>query len=239
MSTATAAPAPSELNDRSAYAAPKDECDLIMKGGITSGVVYPWTACWLATRYQLRRLGGASAGAIAATLAAAAELGRRSTVDPEKPATEAPGFVGLYAVPTDLGRNLSQLFQPSPQLRAPYRLLTTWIEPGWGFFRRLGMSMALVVARAPWLVALVTVAALLPGFAVTATLLDGHTGAEWARLLRAQLVFLPGAMGLGLLAAFGWVMLPPARARVRALQRSCQVPGLQPSAAHRLADKPL
>ena len=44
--------------------APTRECDMIMKGGITSGVVYPRTAVELASQYRFRRLGGTSAGAI-------------------------------------------------------------------------------------------------------------------------------------------------------------------------------
>ena len=47
-----------------------------MKGGITSGVVYPLAVCELATVYRLRSVGGSSAGAIAAAAAACAELGR-------------------------------------------------------------------------------------------------------------------------------------------------------------------
>ena len=54
----------------------KKECDLIMKGGITSGVVYPPAILDLATQYRFRSIGGTSAGAIAAAIAAAAERGR-------------------------------------------------------------------------------------------------------------------------------------------------------------------
>ncbi len=50
--------------------------DVTMKGGTTSGVIYPLALCELARRFRFRNLGGASAGAIAASLAAAAELGR-------------------------------------------------------------------------------------------------------------------------------------------------------------------
>ena len=57
---------------------PMPECDLIMKGGITSGVVYPFAVTGLAERYRLRGVGGSSAGAIAATLAAAAERRRQA-----------------------------------------------------------------------------------------------------------------------------------------------------------------
>jgi len=54
------------------------ECDLVLKGGITSGVVYPAAIAALSAHYRLRSIGGASAGAIAAAAAAAAEVGRDS-----------------------------------------------------------------------------------------------------------------------------------------------------------------
>ena len=47
-----------------------------MKGGITSGVIYPRTVCQLALRRKLVKVGGTSAGAIAAAAAAAAEYAR-------------------------------------------------------------------------------------------------------------------------------------------------------------------
>ena len=43
-----------------------DEADMVMKGGITSGVVYPLAVCELAKQYRFRNLGGSSAGGIAA-----------------------------------------------------------------------------------------------------------------------------------------------------------------------------
>jgi predicted acylesterase/phospholipase RssA len=48
-------------------------CDLVMKGGITSGIVYPTLALTLARKYRFASIGGTSAGAIAAALCAAAE----------------------------------------------------------------------------------------------------------------------------------------------------------------------
>lgn len=51
-------------------------CDLVMKGGITSGVVYPSAVVELSQVYHFRSIGGTSAGAIAAAATAAAELGR-------------------------------------------------------------------------------------------------------------------------------------------------------------------
>ena len=58
----------------------KSSLDLTMEGGTTSGVVYPLAVCELATSFRFRNVGGASAGAIAAALTAAAELGRSSQV---------------------------------------------------------------------------------------------------------------------------------------------------------------
>jgi predicted acylesterase/phospholipase RssA len=60
----------------SKYSNPTKFCDVVMKGGITSGVVYPLAVCELARTYQLKSIGGTSAGAIAAAAAAAAEYGR-------------------------------------------------------------------------------------------------------------------------------------------------------------------
>src|SRR6476661_8953459 len=53
-------------------------CDLVMKGGITSGIVFPTAVARLSTQYRFRNIGGTSAGAIAAAGAAAAEF-RRAT----------------------------------------------------------------------------------------------------------------------------------------------------------------
>ena len=99
---------------------PPLECDLVMKGGITSGVVYPLAVCELAKVYRLRSVGGSSAGAIAAAAAAAAELGR-----------DNGGFEKLATLPKDLtakvegdDSRLFTLFQPQPKMRRLFRLVT-------------------------------------------------------------------------------------------------------------------
>jgi predicted acylesterase/phospholipase RssA len=79
-------------------------CDLVMKGGITSGVVYPLAVTELAGHYRLRNVGGTSAGAIAAAAAAAAEHGHRRGADSFAELAELPGW---------LEGNLASLFQPS------------------------------------------------------------------------------------------------------------------------------
>ena len=50
---------------------PVPQCDLVMKGGITSGIVYPKAITELARQYRFSIIGGTSAGAIAAGVAAA------------------------------------------------------------------------------------------------------------------------------------------------------------------------
>lgn len=55
---------------------PTKECDLVMKGGTTSGTLYPKAIQQIMKKYRLVNIGGTSAGAIAAAAAAAAEIGR-------------------------------------------------------------------------------------------------------------------------------------------------------------------
>jgi hypothetical protein len=47
-------------------AKPERLCDLIMKGGITSGIIYPAAVCELASTFHFKNICGTSAGAIAA-----------------------------------------------------------------------------------------------------------------------------------------------------------------------------
>ena len=84
-----------------------------MKGGITSGVVYPGAVVEIAHRYRFRRIGGTSAGAIAAAAVAAAEYGR----------AVGGGFARLDQVPTEIAQVvdgepfLLRLFPPDPATR--------------------------------------------------------------------------------------------------------------------------
>lgn len=103
----------------SPYAAPSLTCDIVMKGGITSGVIYPRAVAELAQTYRLSSVGGASAGAIAAAAAAAAELGRQTG-----------GFEELDAMPDELAAvgpdghsTLASFFQPTATAAPLFRLL--------------------------------------------------------------------------------------------------------------------
>jgi Patatin-like phospholipase len=90
------------------FANPAAVCDVIMKGGITSGVVYPLALTELAKQFRLSQVGGTSAGAIAAAAAAAAEYGRH---------VPGRGFVLLAKLPAEVGKILFSLFQPTPALK--------------------------------------------------------------------------------------------------------------------------
>ena len=90
------------------FATPSGECDLIMKGGVTSGLVYPYAILEMARVYRFRSIGGTSAGAIASAFAAAAEYSRSIRNDPD-------GFLRMQAHCEQLPRLLAGLFQPAPQ----------------------------------------------------------------------------------------------------------------------------
>ena len=49
------------VTNGNAWRNPPLSCDIVMKGGITSGVVYPGAVVKLARRYRFRSIGGASA----------------------------------------------------------------------------------------------------------------------------------------------------------------------------------
>lgn len=102
-------------------------CDIVMKGGITSGVVYPLAVCELARAYRFKNIGGTSVGAIAAAAVAAAEYGRYSG--------SSSGFSKLERLPWWLGlrpepelTNLVALFKPQPATEAVFETLIEGIK---------------------------------------------------------------------------------------------------------------
>ena len=108
-----------EVLEKADYRVADKPCDLIMKGGVTSGIVYPKAICKLARRFHFHNIGGTSAGAIAAALAAAAERSRRGNDCAQN------GFNLLALLPDWLGNgsNLVDLFQPSTKTRPLFRVL--------------------------------------------------------------------------------------------------------------------
>ena len=91
-------------------------CDIVMKGGITSGVVYPAAVVEIAKKFTFKNIGGTSAGAIAAALTAAAE--RRRARD-----GTTVGFDRVGQIPQWLAadNHLFRLFVPNTGTRALFR----------------------------------------------------------------------------------------------------------------------
>jgi hypothetical protein len=102
------------------------QCDLVMKGGITSGVIYPRLVAKLSEVYRFRSIGGTSAGAIAAGAAAAAQLGVTTGGNPKAFAEldKLPELLGGPAKNAN-GSMLLNLFQPQPPFRRHFALLTS------------------------------------------------------------------------------------------------------------------
>src|SRR5258706_4139838 len=98
-------------NQASRFGQPENICDIVLKGGITSGVVYPLALVSLAEKYRFSQIGGTSAGAIAAAAAAAAEYGRYS---------ENAGFDPPARTSDDVSHKLLSLSQPTPALQTVF-----------------------------------------------------------------------------------------------------------------------
>ena len=123
------------------------ECDIIMKGGITSGVVYPEAILELSRTYCFRCIGGTSAGAIAAVITAAAQYGEGAVANGAE-----RGFAVLRRLPAMLKSDLAKLFQPAPALRSFFRLLMAVLDkPGEGasWLRRVFHTIKLVALLVP------------------------------------------------------------------------------------------
>ena len=165
---------------------PAAQCDVVMQGGITSGVVYPRALAEFATTYRLRNLGGSSAGAIGAALGAAAEFGRASG-----------GFDRLAAVPGQLGDGrLAALFQPQPETRPLLPLLLALTGHDRHGTGRRGVSRVLAGARAAAAgFPVASLAGVLPGLALVVW---GATRPDIASLVVLVVVGV-------VLAVTGWV----------------------------------
>jgi predicted acylesterase/phospholipase RssA len=166
-------------------------CDLVMKGGITSGIVYPNAVLSLAREYRFKNIGGTSAGAIAAAVAAAAALGDRRRHAGEPVQVDA-GFAGLATVSAQLSRRgfIYSLFQPAQGARTAYRLLVMLAGKS-SVPRKIACLLAAVFAIAP--VELLAALVLLLGIGWLAAGSEGI----WATLLPSLLC----AYGAGVLAS--------------------------------------
>ncbi|HET9103306.1 MAG TPA: patatin-like phospholipase family protein [Solirubrobacteraceae bacterium] len=115
-------------------------CDLVMKGGVTSGIVYPGAVAELAKRYRFANLGGTSAGAVAAAVAAACEYARQGG--------ESIELKGILDVAQDARRPgfFLDLFQPTPSAQ-PLLSLVYALAGARGSHRRQVIALARAAVR--------------------------------------------------------------------------------------------
>ena len=176
--------------------APRRECDLVMKGGITSGVVYPTAIRTIAAQYRFRNLGGASAGAIAAVAAAACEFRRNNGVE--------DAFDALGAVGTEISQEafVQSLFQPRPKARPAFDVALGAVTSSGSLRSRLmKAAVSILRVRARFLLgaALAVLAwAAVVGIAIWALASDGTSALEVLAIVLLAVVALPVA---GLLVA--------------------------------------
>lgn len=162
-------------------------CDLVMKGGITSGVVYPLAITELSKKYRFKSIGGASAGAIAAAAAAAAEKGRAQN-----------GFGELELLSSEIATSLLSLFQPAPAVEPVFDAALAAIAKGDAFDKVTGVAGKLLLGYAPS-VGL----GLLPGLGLGLVALRSDAPLGWAVAALVTLV-------VGVLVALGfrlWLVL--------------------------------
>lgn len=174
--------------DPGSQTAPSDRyCDLVMKGGITSGIVYPPLVCRLAQHYRFKNIGGTSAGAIAAAATAAAEFNRRQT-------GSTASFDTLDRLPKSLGETIAgdrktklfSLFQPSRGCHRLFRVLTNSLNAK-GTWRRVG-AVLLGLLLAYWLASAIAIA--------VGAYVWSHYGAHAGALSGMALIVLLVGVGL-------------------------------------------
>jgi hypothetical protein len=197
------------------------ECDVVMKGGITSGIVYPKLIVELSKKYRFRQIGGASAGAIAATMTAAAQAGQLKLESAGASDAEAASvtkaargerlegdsgstkpFDVLAGIPIDLASNIAHLFQPSPSTTAAYDVLMAFLKPGRSTGLKLLAAVGLIIRHGIGWFLLATLVAMIPAVSFVVALLGApHAAAQWQAIGRALLVWLPVALLIGVVAA--------------------------------------
>ena len=118
----------------SEHAQPLRNCDLVMKGGATSGLVYPGALQEIASKFNLVGIGGTSAGALGAMIGAAAEYRRRTQGSFE-------GFAHLTTVADELGEpnRLKTLFRPDKDTKKLFALVMKFMEHKTSGFDKLGL----------------------------------------------------------------------------------------------------
>jgi len=183
-------------------AAPKLECDLVMRGGITSGLVYPRAIAKLAETYGFRSIGGTSAGAIAAAATAAAALGVRNG--------EGHFQMRFKKLPDELAEErdgksvLERLFQPQPGTRRLFKVLMAGLGRGHWALNLARVAGALCLNY--WLFAIIGAALVLVPLLLLASVSDLTGLWSWVALIVGLIAALVCAL-VGAAARGAWDVL--------------------------------
>lgn len=130
-------------------------CDLVMKGGVTSGLVFPGSVAELSKNFTFCNIGGTSAGAIAAVVTAAAEYRRFQNPTAACNADGIhPAFSDVLGVAQELGApskvrdatRMVDLFQAPPHLQPALALALAATKKG----ANSKLAAALAVHRKHW-----------------------------------------------------------------------------------------
>jgi hypothetical protein len=175
-------------------------CDIVLTGGVASGVVYPWAIVEIARKFRFRSIGGTSVGAMAAALAAAAEYGRRTNhPSPFEVLRRLPAALGE---PVDGKTRMFSLFQTKPDGQ---RIMRVWGKLGTGTsVPDMHLRDVLwVVVAVYWIPA--TVGALLGLLLASALIASGIALTAAQPLLHGLVVLACSVLGIGIGLALGAV----------------------------------
>lgn len=185
---------------------PDDQfCDVVINGGVASGVVYPWALLKLARHYRFKNIGGNSVGAMAAAMAAAAEYGRCTGVE--------NAFEPLRQMPLKLaeveGGNtlLLRLFQPTKSVSRLFELFLELVRFGESQRQAspAGLTRVVLAVLGLYRVAVPLLVLLLLWFASALAILVHAMDGAWPFLAGVALTLL-GALGCVVLVLLlaGW-----------------------------------
>ncbi|MEA2884806.1 MAG: hypothetical protein QOH32_4062 [Bradyrhizobium sp.] len=180
------------------------DCDIVMAGGVTSGIIYPGAVEMISRRYRFRSIGGTSVGAIAAATTAAAEYGRLTGQNHHS-------FAEFGQLPKSLGdaaqdghSRLFHLFTPEPAT-GPLLALVTPLFGGGGFWRQ-ATGVFKATMRSPLVATIVMLTALAGLYVVVRLGVDKYFVAMLiAGLAAAALVFLAWLGGVAWMLERRWL----------------------------------
>lgn len=203
-----------DITEIGGYSAPSDRfCDIVMEGGITSGIIYASAVAELAKSYRFSSIGGSSIGAFAAALTAAAEYRRRLGSN--------DGFKFMEKLPAELAEEddqnetkLLRMFRPQYGTHRLFKIFLASLDRKSTFSLLVcGLTEAIRQYRTAVLLAVVATAVLVLSGPLLLTLLGWNAPPPYVFGLRviglgswvlAMLITLVFAVALTLFLGIAW-----------------------------------